>query len=121
MSQSEKISDRHAEKIHNLVECVRNGPGHSEPRLRREVEDRVAAHTNGLAIDETRLPQEISNYVDKIALHAYKVTDDDITALIDAGHTEDAIFELTLSAALGAGMTRLKSGMAALRGDNDAA
>jgi alkylhydroperoxidase family enzyme len=89
--------------------------------LRREVEHRVAAHTAGLSFNEARLPQEIADYIDNIALHAYKVTDDDIKALLDAGHTEDAIFELTLSAALSAGMTRLKSGMSALRGDNGAA
>jgi hypothetical protein len=121
MRPSEKISSRHAEKINHLVESVLNSPGHCEPRLRREIEHRVAAHTAGLAIDAGRLPQEIANYVDKIALHAYKVTDKDVKALLDAGHTEDAIFELTLSAALSAGMTRLKSGMSALMGDDDAA
>ena len=104
MSRSEKISGRHAEKINNLIDSVLNGPGHSDPRLRQKVEYRVAAHTVDLSIEEARLPQEIADYADKIALHAYRVTDDDIKALLDAGYTEDAIFELTLSAALSAGM-----------------
>ena len=121
MGHSEKTSGRHAEKINNLVDSVLNSPGHSDPRLRHEVEHRVAAHTAGLAIDKTRLPREITNYVDKIALHAYKVTDEDIKALLDSGHTEDVIFELTLSAALSAGMIRLRNGMSALeRGSNAA-
>jgi hypothetical protein len=38
-----------------------------------------------------------------------------------AGHSEDVIFELTLSAALSAGMARLKIGLAALTGEDDAA
>ena len=121
MSNREKISGRHTEQINNLVDSVLNSPGHSDPRLRREVEHRVAAHTAGLAFGETRLPLEITNYVDKIALHAYKVTDEDIKALLDAGHTEDVIFELTLSAALSAGMVRLRNGMSALERGNNAA
>jgi hypothetical protein len=38
-----------------------------------------------------------------------------------AGYSEDAIFEITVSAALGAGMIRLERGLAAMKGDTDAA
>jgi alkylhydroperoxidase family enzyme len=62
------------------------------------------------------MPHVLATYVDKIALHAYKVTDEDIKALRHAGYSEDAIFEVTLSAALGAGMARLDRGMAAMKG-----
>ena len=112
---------RHAEKIRTLTESVFNGPGQSDPELRQMVGKRVAAHSNELTNDDTRLPQEIKGYVDKIALHAYKVTDADIDVLLEAGYSEDAIFELTLSAALSAGMVRIKSGMSALMGGKDAA
>ena len=40
-----------------------------------------------------------------------------IQALRDSGYTENAIFEVTLSVALGAALTRLDSGLRALRGD----
>jgi alkylhydroperoxidase family enzyme len=48
------------------------------------------------------------------ARHAYKVVDADIDRLRDAGYTEDAIFELTLAAALGAAQARLEAGLAAM-------
>ena len=65
---------------------------------------------------QAQLPAPLDTYVDKVARHAYKVTDDDIVALRQAGYSEDAIFEVTLSAALGAGMSRLERGLAMLKG-----
>jgi alkylhydroperoxidase family enzyme len=56
-----------------------------------------------------------------VALHAYKTTDADIEKLLQAGYSEDAIFEITLSAALGAGRARLERGLAALKGEKDEA
>jgi alkylhydroperoxidase family enzyme len=55
--------------------------------------------------------------VDKVARHAYKVTDGDVAALQQAGSSDDAVFEVTVSAALGAALGRLERGMAALRGE----
>ena len=54
-------------------------------------------------------------YVNKVVERAYTVTDEDITGLREAGYTEDQIFEATVSAALGAGLVRLNSGIGALR------
>jgi alkylhydroperoxidase family enzyme len=61
------------------------------------------------------VPEELIRYVDKVTKHAYKVTDADVEALRHAGYSEDAIFEITLSAALGAGLARLERGLEALR------
>jgi alkylhydroperoxidase/carboxymuconolactone decarboxylase family protein YurZ len=44
-----------------------------------------------------------------------------IEALRNAGYSEEAIFEMTLSAAIGAGQARLERGLAALKGVQDAA
>ncbi len=112
---------RHAEKIEHLVDSVLNGPGHSDPQLRRAVEQRAAAHAGRLPENGVQLPPEIGIYVDKLALHAFKITDADVEALCETGYSEDEIFELTLSAALGAGLARLEFGMAALAGGQDAA
>lgn len=112
---------RHDEKIQTLIDSVLNGSGDSNPELRRAVEQRAAAHASRQSGGGGLLPQEVGSYVDKIARHAYKVTDADIEALRDAGYSEDAIFELTLSAALGAGMARLERGLAAMKGGVDAA
>jgi hypothetical protein len=61
-----------------------------------------------------QLPSELRSYVDKVAKHAYKVTDEDVEALKRAGHSEDAIFEVTAAAALGAAILRLERGLIAL-------
>lgn len=63
----------------------------------------------------------MKRYVQKVARYAYKVTDEDVEALLQAGYSEDQIFELTISAALGAGISRRDAGLESLqRGENDA-
>ena len=121
MHYSDTKFRRHDGKIQTLVDSVLNSRGDSDLKLRRSVELRAATHAGRLPEGGARLPQELGNYVDKIARHAYLVTDADIEALCDAGYSEDAIFELTLCAALGAGIARLDRGMAAMKGDVDAA
>jgi alkylhydroperoxidase family enzyme len=116
MNESHSKLRRHAAKIQTLVESVLNSRGDSNPDLRRAVEQRTAAHGGRFPEGGVQLPPEIASYIDKIARHAYKVTDADIKNLRDAGYSEDAIFELTLCAALGAGMARLERGMAAMQG-----
>ncbi len=112
---------RHAEKIERLKDSVLEGPGQSDPRLRRAVAQRAAAHAGRTLESQAQLPKEIGSFVDKIALHAFKVTDADIASLRAAGYSEDEIFELTISAALGAGIARLAGGLAVLAGGDDAA
>jgi alkylhydroperoxidase family enzyme len=120
MQNSDFKPHRHAEKIQSLVDSLLNGRGDSDPELRRAVEQQAAVHAGRLAKNGRRLPQELSRYVDKVALHAFKITDDDIAALRANGHSEDAIFELTLCAALGAGIARLERAIAAMKGDVNA-
>jgi alkylhydroperoxidase family enzyme len=60
-------------------------------------------------------PFDFAPYLDKVRRHAYKVTDRDVQALKDAGHSEDEIFEQTVSAAVAAGLERLEAGLKALR------
>ena len=57
------------------------------------------------------MPAALRPYVEKVARHAYKVTDEDVEALKAAGYSEDAIFEVTASAALGAALMRLERGL----------
>ncbi len=61
------------------------------------------------------VPPELVTYVDKVARHAYWVIDSDIEEILGAGYSEDVVFEITLSAALGAGMGRLERGLSALK------
>jgi len=111
---------RYAALIERLVESVLAGPGHAASELRRAVLARAArlGGRRDLA-DQPRdgVPAPLTGYVDKVALHAYKVTDEDLAALKRAGNPDDVLFEVTVSAALGAAVGRLERGLSALRGE----
>src|SRR5438045_1478661 len=98
------MNDPWADRIDRIVATVRNGPGGLVPELRQ------------LVMDSARLPELLGSYVAKVAAHPEAVDDADIQALLAAGYTEDQIFEATVSAALGAGLSRLEAGLGALRG-----
>jgi alkylhydroperoxidase family enzyme len=87
-----------------LVDAVLNTPGETPAELRR-------------AAMQRRAPPPLAPYVEKVALHAYQVTDEEVAALQRAGHSDDALFEITVAAAIGAALYRLDRGMAALRGE----
>jgi alkylhydroperoxidase family enzyme len=63
---------------------------------------------------ERPAPPEFASYLEKVRLHAYKVTDRDVQELKDAGFSEDQIFEQTVSVAVAAGFERLEAGLGAL-------
>ena len=66
------------------------------------------------ALPERDAPPAFASYLEKVRLHAYKVTDGDVQALKDAGYSEDEIFEHTVSTAVAAGLERLEAGLGAL-------
>lgn len=86
-----------------MQRAVLFGPGELAPDIRE------AAATSG------DVPEPMKRYVQKVALYAYKVTDEDVEALLKAGYSEDQIFELTISAALGAGLSRRNAGLDSLQ------
>lgn len=88
--------------IARMEAAVLDGPGHLPPALRR------AAATLGA------LPAPYAGYVEQVATQAYRLTDADVGALLAAGTSEDEVFEISVSAAVGAGMRRYRAGMAAL-------
>jgi alkylhydroperoxidase family enzyme len=59
-------------------------------------------------------PPGFGLYLDTVRRHAYRVTDEDIQALRDAGYSEDAIFEQTVSVAVAAGLERLEAALEVL-------
>ncbi len=67
------------------------------------------------ALPHREAPGDFAPYLDKVRHHAYTITDDDVQALKDAGHSEDEIFEHTVSAAAAAGLERLEAGLRTLR------
>jgi hypothetical protein len=58
---------------------------------------------------------DFAPYLAKVRGEAFRITDRDIEALKAAGHSEDEIFEQTVSAAVAAGLERLDAGLKALR------
>jgi len=63
---------------------------------------------------ERPAPPAFATYLEKVRLHAYEVTDEDVHTLKDAGFSEDQIFEHTVSTAVAAGLERLEAGLGAL-------
>jgi alkylhydroperoxidase family enzyme len=76
--------------------------------------DDLIARIRAAATPERAAPEELRGYLEKVSLHAYKVTDLDVDELKAAGFSEDEIFEHTVSAAVAAGLERLDAGLAAL-------
>ena len=76
--------------------------------------DDLIARLRAAAEPERAAPAELTGYLEKVRLHAYKVTDGDVEELKDAGLTEDEIFEHTVSVAVAAGLERLDAGLGTL-------
>lgn len=100
-------------KLQKAVESLFTSRGAASPALRQAIEAYAAKKSGGVREAQT-IPAELVKYVDKVTLYAYKVTDEDVQQLRKAGYSEDAIFEITLSASVGASLARLERGMQAL-------
>jgi alkylhydroperoxidase family enzyme len=66
------------------------------------------------AFDNTGLTGALATLIDKVAKHAYRVTDADVAAVRASGLTEDQIFEVVVCAAVGEATRQLDAGLAAL-------
>jgi alkylhydroperoxidase family enzyme len=76
--------------------------------------DELIERLREAAQPERPAPPEFATYLEKVRLHAYKVTDHDVQALKGADFSEDEIFEQTVSTAVAAGLERLEAGLGAL-------
>jgi alkylhydroperoxidase family enzyme len=110
-------------QLDSLVQGIRAtvlvGPGVTEPALRQAIEARAAAMSGRLGdpVEVGPVPEELATFADRVATAAWRVTDEDIESLLGAGYTQDEVFEITVSAAMGAAHGRLERGLAALRGE----
>jgi hypothetical protein len=95
------MSDRHEAARRRLEDAVLRGDGFLEGALR------AAIATGG------DLPADLQPLVAKVKGEAYRVTDADLDAL-RLRYNEDQIFEIVVSAALGAGLARIEAFRAAL-------
>ena len=76
--------------------------------------DELIAQLRAAAAPERATPAELSGYIEKVRLNAYKVTDRDVDELKATGFSEKEIFEHTVSAAVAAGLERLDAGLGTL-------
>jgi alkylhydroperoxidase family enzyme len=76
--------------------------------------DELIGRVRAAGVPERAAPVELSGYLEKVRLHAYKVTDRDVDELKAAGFSEEEIFEHTVSAAVAAGLERLDAGLGTL-------
>jgi hypothetical protein len=104
-AMSERLGAMRAE----IEEAVLGTPGESGPAERRQ------------AMEGEGATPELAAFLRRVQQHAYRITDDEVAALRAAGHGDDQIFELLLSAALGAAEARLSAGLRALKGGAGAA
>jgi alkylhydroperoxidase family enzyme len=108
---------RYMELVERLRSSVLQGKGETDPALRQAVAARSAELGGGPAAPPgVEIPAGLRDFVDKTALHAYRITDEEVQALLQAGHSEDEIYEIAISAAIGGGLARLERGLAALEG-----
>ena len=86
--------------------------GVTEPALRRAVEAHAASFFGARRGDhddvQDLVPGPLRGYVEKLARWAYKIIDEDIEALKQAGYEEEAIYELTFVGAMGASVPALE-------------
>jgi alkylhydroperoxidase family enzyme len=101
MSAAREPSDRHAAAVDALRRAVFESPGSTEPAVR------AAAGSGG------ELPEPLGSYAAKVRDQSYRITDSDFAALTAAGLSDDAIFEVTIAAAVGTALRRLDAGMRA--------
>ncbi len=77
--------------------------------------DELIARLRDAAQPDRPRPPAFSAYVEAVRGHAWRVTDADVRALLEAGYPEDEIFEQTVSVAVAAGLERLETGLRALQ------
>lgn len=85
-----------------LISRVLEGSGHTPASERRS------------AFENLGLAEPQATLVGKVAHHAWRVTDDDISAMRTAGYSEDQIFEIVVCAAIGQANMQYENALAAL-------
>ena len=89
--------------MERLRYAVVSGPGSLAPDIRQAISE------------GTYSSSPLGAFAQKVAAHAFTVSDDDIRELHRTHYSDDQIFEAAVSAALGAGLYRLECVLEVLR------
>jgi alkylhydroperoxidase family enzyme len=96
---------RYAAQVQSLKDALTAPGGDTAVALRRALlEGRIS-----------EAPASLAPYLEKVRLRAWTITDEDVDALKRQGYTEDQIFEVTTTAAIGAALMRMDRAMAVLK------
>jgi hypothetical protein len=96
-------ADDQKRSIHRLlVNRILHGPG------------RAPADQRAQAFDNAKLAEPLGVLLDKVATRSTQVTDADFAAAMEAGVTDDQLFELVICAAVGQATRQYEAGLAAL-------
>ena len=82
--------------------------GATTPETRQSVEAFAAAQWGQVRKNTHPLPRELDPYLKKLSLHAYKITDDDINDLRQAGYTDEMLYEITIVGSVGTALVGLE-------------
>ena len=93
--------DPHATLRNNVIKRVLDGAGIAAPSQRH------------IAFEGKGSPPGLQALIDKVEANAYKVTDDEMSRA-QQYYGDDRMFEIVVSAALGASRKRLMAGLEAL-------
>ena len=85
-----------------LASRILEGDGKASPSERRS-----AFNNSGLA-------EPLGALVDKVAMRAYTLTNEDIAAARESGHSEDQVYEIVVCAAVGEATRQYDTALAAL-------
>ena len=104
MASSDPNQTLFAASLQRLEDIVFTGPGDVAPDTRQSVRECLSGDG----------PLEV--FVNKVHQAAYKVIDEDIAALKAADYDDEALFEITLAASVGAGLSRHQKAISLLEG-----
>ena len=107
-------------EIHLGRERMLSADGCTAPELRHDIEAFVRAQWDEQE-SAPELPSELIGYMRKLALHAYRITDEDIDALREAGYDDDRLYEVTVVGAFTSALVGLEHLYAALYREASAA
>lgn len=93
--------------LQKAIDALLTQSGDTEPLFRRQILERNRSGSGPL-------PESIQLLVEKIARCPWSVNDQDFEQLRAAGYSEGQLYELTLAAALGAGLKRFDAGLRAI-------
>jgi hypothetical protein len=96
------MQSRRKELVERMIHAVGHGAGALDAQVRADLlaGKRVAGPLGTLAL--------------QVVKNAKSITDEDVSSALAAGFTEDQVYECIVAAACGAGLERLRAGLALL-------